>query len=562
MNNRFLRFIKKNYQLYLLLAPSAILLFCFAYLPMVGIVIAFQSYSPALGILGSKFVGMKNFMQYFRSYQFAVTIKNTLVLSIYSILVGFPLPILLALMCNQMKTKMFKKVFQVVTYLPHFISTMVMCGLILIFLSPSSGLFANLFKLFGAQFPNLMASAANFKHVYVWSDIWQHLGWDSIIYLAALAGIDPTYYEAATVDGATTLQKIRYIDIPMILPTAMVLLILRAGSILGIGFEKVFLLQNVQNILSSEINSQITVCSDKRGKEMIGKKKFSQDAVVNIIFHVIAILMIIGVIYPLWFVIIASFSNPADVASGKVWFWPKQFDVRGYQKLFEQRQIWKSYLNTILYTIVGTAVALLVNITAGYAMSRKDLPGRKWINVFYIIPMFVSGGLIPIYLVVKQFGLLDTFLVMVLPFAVSTYNIIVARTFFQNSLPESLWEAAQIDGCSTMRYFVQFAVPLSKAVIAVVGLWTAVGHWNSWFNALIYLQNEDLIPLQLLLRRILIANESLLGAATGTMAQELRQLSDMMKYGSIVISTLPIMMLYPFLQKYFNQGVMIGAVKG
>ena len=295
---------------------------------------------------------------------------------------------------------------------------------------------------------------------------------------------------------------------------------------------------------------------------MIGKKKFSQDAVVNIIFHAIAILMIIGVIYPLWFVIIASFSNPADVASGKVWFWPKQFDVRGYQKLFEQRQIWKSYLNTILYTIVGTLVALFVNITAGYAMSRKDLPGRKWINVFYIIPMFVSGGLIPIYLVVKQFGLLDTFLVMVLPFAVSTYNIIVARTFFQNSLPESLWEAAQIDGCSTMRYFVQFAVPLSKAVIAVVGLWTAVGHWNSWFNALIYLQNEDLIPLQLLLRRILIANESLLGAATGTMAQELRQLSDMMKYGSIVISTLPIMMLYPFLQKYFNQGVMIGAVKG
>ncbi len=255
MNNRFLRFIKKNYQLYLLLAPSAILLFCFAYLPMVGIIIAFQSYSPALGILGSKFVGMKNFMQYFRSYQFAVTIKNTLVLSIYSILVGFPLPILLALMCNQMKTKMFKKVFQVVTYLPHFISTMVMCGLILIFLSPSSGLFANLFKLFGAQFPNLMASAANFKHVYVWSDIWQHLGWDSIIYLAALAGIDPTYYEAATVDGATTLQKIRYIDIPMILPTAMVLLILRAGSILGIGFEKVFLLQNVQNIMISEIIS-------------------------------------------------------------------------------------------------------------------------------------------------------------------------------------------------------------------------------------------------------------------------------------------------------------------
>ena len=289
MNNKFLRFIKKNYQLYLLLLPSAILLFCFAYLPMVGIVIAFQSYSPALGILGSKFVGMKNFMQYFRSYQFAITIKNTLILSVYSILVGFPLPILLALMCNQMKTKMFKKVFQVVTYLPHFISTMVMCGLILIFLSPSSGLFANLWKLFGATFPNLMASAANFKHVYVWSDIWQHLGWDSIIYLAALAGIDPTYYEAATVDGATTLQKIRYIDIPMILPTAMVLLILRAGSILGIGFEKVFLLQNVQNIMSSEIISTYVY---KMGMQSMQYSLSTAIGLFNTVVNVVVLLLV------------------------------------------------------------------------------------------------------------------------------------------------------------------------------------------------------------------------------------------------------------------------------
>ncbi|MBQ7431384.1 MAG: carbohydrate ABC transporter permease [Butyrivibrio sp.] len=292
------------------------------------------------------------------------------------------------------------------------------------------------------------------------------------------------------------------------------------------------------------------------------RKRLTQDVFVNILFHLIAVIMILMVIYPLWFVIIASFSNPADVASGKVWIWPKVIDVRGYQKLFEQSQIWKSYLNTIIYTLVGTFVALIVNISAGYAMSRKDLPGRRWINLFYVIPMFVNGGLIPTYLVVKGFGLLDSFWVMVIPFSVSTYNIIVARTFFESSLPESLWEAAQIDGCSTLRYFFSFAVPLSKAVIAVVGLWTAVGLWNSWFNALIYLQNENLIPLQLLLRRILIANESLLGAATGTMAQELRQLSDMMKYGSIVVSTLPIMMLYPFLQKYFNQGVMIGAVKG
>lgn len=294
------------------------------------------------------------------------------------------------------------------------------------------------------------------------------------------------------------------------------------------------------------------------------RKKYKHkvsDQSVNFLFHFIAVIMTLLVIYPLWFIIIASFSNPADVASGQVWIWPKEINFSGYRELLNQPSIWTSYLNTILYTAVGTAIALVVNIPAGYAMSRKELAGKKWINIFYLIPMFVSGGLIPTYLVVKDFGFINTFWVMVLPFSVSTYNIIVARTFFKNSLPETLWEAAQIDGCGSIRYFFQFAIPLSKAVLAVIGLWTAVGLWNSWFNALIYIQDESLQPLQLLLRRLLISNQSLLGAATGTMAQELRQLSDMMKYASIVISTLPIMCLYPFLQKYFNQGIMIGAVK-
>ncbi|WP_294427837.1 carbohydrate ABC transporter permease [uncultured Treponema sp.] len=290
-------------------------------------------------------------------------------------------------------------------------------------------------------------------------------------------------------------------------------------------------------------------------------KRSVSDARLNFIFKGISFLMILAVIYPLWFVIVASFSNPQDIANGEVWILPKHWDLSGYRELFKQKQIWTSYLNTIIYTLVGTFIALAVNIPAGYAMSRRDLVGSKWINVFFLIPMFVSGGLIPTYFVVKAFGLLDSFWVMVLPFSVSTYNIIVARTFFKSSLPETLWEAAQIDGCGTIRYFFQFALPLSKSVLAVIGLWTAVGLWNSWFNALIYLERESLQPLQLLLRRILITNQSLLGAATGSMAQELRRLSDMMKYAAIVISTLPIMLLYPFLQKYFNQGVMLGSIK-
>lgn len=294
---------------------------------------------------------------------------------------------------------------------------------------------------------------------------------------------------------------------------------------------------------------------------MVSMRKSTTDAIANSIFMFIALLMIIIILYPLWFIIIASFSNPNDIANGKVWLFPSKLDFSGYKELFKQHSIWSGYLNTIIYTVAGTLIALVVNIPAGYAMSRSDLYGKKIINIFYVIPMFVSGGLIPTYFVVKGFGLLNSFLVMVLPFSVSTYNIIVARTFFKSSLPESLWDAAQIDGCGTFRYFIQFVVPLSKSILAVIGLWTAVGLWNSWFNALIYLNDEWRQPLQLILRRILISNESLLGSATGSMAQELRKLSDMMKYGAIVISTLPIMCLYPFLQKYFNQGVMIGAIK-
>lgn len=249
------RKIKSNIPLYVLLFPSIILLIMFAYIPMLGLVIAFKDYSPANGILNSPWAGVKYFTQFFNSVQFGTTMMNTLKISIYSILVGFPLPILLALLCNQLRTGKFKKVFQVTTYLPHFISTMVMCGMIILFLSPNSGLIANIFKSLGWTMPNLLSKPDSFAGVYVWSDVWQHIGWDSIIYLAALSAIDPTYYEAATMDGASRMQKILNIDLPLLLPTAMILLILRAGSLLSIGFEKVLLLQNPLNLAGSEVIS-------------------------------------------------------------------------------------------------------------------------------------------------------------------------------------------------------------------------------------------------------------------------------------------------------------------
>ena len=206
---------------------------------------------------------------------------------------------------------------------------------------------------------------------------------------------------------------------------------------------------------------------------------------------------------------------------------------------------------------------LAVNIPVAYALSRKDLAGRGFFTFFFIFPMFFGGGLIPTFIILNNpFNMLDTFLVMVLPFSVISYYIVVARTFFQSSLPAELWDAAQIDGCGNLRYFFRIVLPLSKAILAVIALWAAVGHWNSYFNAMIYLRTPERFPLQLVMRNILINNEMAATAMTGSAAAELNRKANLIKYGAIVVSSLPIMTMYPFVQKYFNQGVMIGALKG
>ena len=247
--------ISRNWGLYLLLLPSLVLLILFAYKPMYGVVIAFNNYKNSLGILGSPWAEplFKNFQRFFNSYQCEATIRNTLRLSLYSLAVGFPIPIILALMINQITAMRFRRTFQTILYLPHFISTVVMVGLLLIWLSPSSGLVGAFYRLLGKDAPNVMTSASGFPSIYVWSDVWQHAGWDSIVFLAALSSIDPTLYEAATVDGATRWQKMRYIDLPLLMSTACIMLILRAGNLMNVGFEKVFLMQNDLNMSTSEI---------------------------------------------------------------------------------------------------------------------------------------------------------------------------------------------------------------------------------------------------------------------------------------------------------------------
>lgn len=281
--------LKQSAPLYLLLAPAVIVFLIFTYAPMYGVVIAFKDYKPAEGIWGSEWVGLANFLTFFRSFQFWPTIRNTLVISLYTIAVTFTLPVLLALMCNQMHALRFKKFFQVSTYLPHFISTVVMCGMILLFLSPSNGMIAKVLELVGIELPNLMGSAAAFPHIYVWSEVWQHLGWDSILYVAALSAVDPTLYEAATVDGATKFHKVLYIDIPSLIPTITIMFILRMGSVMNVGFEKAFLLQNTLNGSTSELISTYVY------KIGLVKSQYSLSAAIGMFNNVINMILLLAV---------------------------------------------------------------------------------------------------------------------------------------------------------------------------------------------------------------------------------------------------------------------------
>lgn len=294
----------------------------------------------------------------------------------------------------------------------------------------------------------------------------------------------------------------------------------------------------------------------------IRRQVTGKDLAFNIVLYAICIIILLIVVYPLYFIVIASFSNPTEVANGKVWLWPSQFTVDGYKEILRHAEIWVGYRNTIFYTVAGTLIGLAVNIPAAYALSRRDLVGRKVITFYFIFTMFFNGGLIPTYFTIRDFGLYNSFWVMVLPFSVVVYHIIIARTFFDSSLPQGLLDAAQIDGCSNLRFFFQIALPLSKAVLAVIALYTAVAQWNAYFNALVYIKDDGLKPLQLIIRNILITNQPIAGPGDGLAAQEARRLSELMKYAVIIVTTVPIMCVYPFVQKYFSKGVMIGAIKG
>ncbi len=290
-------------------------------------------------------------------------------------------------------------------------------------------------------------------------------------------------------------------------------------------------------------------------------KETKGDKIFNFINGLFLGLMALIVLYPLYFIIIASISAPEAVLAGQVVLYPVQITLVGFQKIIEHTEIWRGYLNTIIYTLLTVVLSLVVTIPGGWALSRKTLPGKKGWMMYFIIPMFFGGGLIPFYNVMSSLKLINTIWAIVLPSILSVWNLFMCKTFFESSIPDGLIEAATIDGAGSFTTFFAVVIPLSKAVIAVMALYYAVGQWNSYFNAMIFLQDESLYPLQLILKEILIASESTVGGSGETILEQFR-LANQLKYVSVIVSSIPVLCLYPFVQKYFAQGVMIGSLKG
>ncbi len=268
------------------------------------------------------------------------------------------------------------------------------------------------------------------------------------------------------------------------------------------------------------------------------------------------------VLYPMIYIVSASFSDPLAVTAGKVWLYPVDFSLRGYQVTFQNPQIVTGYLNSLFYTVAGTLISVVLTVLVAYPLSRRDLYGSNILMFLITFTLIFSGGLIPTYLVVKDLGMIDTRWALLIPQAVAAFQVIIARTFFRSAIPEELVEASELDGCNDLQFLWSVVLPLSKPIIAVLALMYAVAQWNGYFDALIYLKSSELQPLQIVLRNILILNTTSGGTMDPAALAQRRQLADLLKYCLVVVGSVPVLMIYPFVQRYFVKGMLIGSIKG
>ena len=295
------------------------------------------------------------------------------------------------------------------------------------------------------------------------------------------------------------------------------------------------------------------------------RKNSTADMVYIVITEVILWFMLVIILIPLVYIVSSSFSSPEAVGNGWVYLWPVDFSLKGYAAVFTTEKVWIGFRNSIFYTVVGTVINIVVTMLAAYPLSRRDLKGRGVVTLIFTFTMLFSGGMIPTYLLVRDLKMINTVWAMLIPGAMSVYNVIIARTYIQSSIPFDLYESASLDGCTDDRYLISVVLPLAKPIIAVLVLWYAVGHWNQYFNAMIYLRDSNLLPLQIVLRNFLIVedmNDSSLATMSMEEYMDKLYLKNLYQYSLIVIASAPVMMLYPFIQKHFVKGIMLGSLKG
>lgn len=286
------------------------------------------------------------------------------------------------------------------------------------------------------------------------------------------------------------------------------------------------------------------------------------DTVFNFVNYTIVTVFFILALYPIIYVASASVTNPVDVTTGKMWLFPTSLNLEAYKLIMEDSSIWIGYRNTIFYTVTGTFLSVFTTLFAAYALSRKELAGRNFFTFIFAFTMFFNGGMIPTYLIVKDLGIIDTPFAMILPGMLNIWNMIVTRTFIQTSIPGELLESAKIDGCSDFKYFWKIVVPLSGSIIAVITLFYAVGLWNQYFNALLYINSKNLAPLSIILRDILIKNEINEALLDAELQARIQNMRDLLKYALIIVASVPVLALYPFVQRHFVKGIMVGSIKG
>ena len=595
-------YMKKNWQLYLFfLMPGLLLTIIFKYLPMGGLLIAFEDYNVIKGVLGSPWVGLEYFRRFLSSPDFMNYLMNTLKLSIYGLQWGFPVPIILALLLNRIRKTGIKKKVQLLIYMPNFISVIVLCGMVRMLLSPVGPLN----KVLGIS-TNWMTMPSAFRTIYIASGIWQAAGWSSIMYTAALANASKELEEAATMDGANLLQQIWYVELPAIKNIIVIQFILQAGNIMSIGFEKAYALQTDMNLPASEIlstyvyrigllngdygystavglfNSVVNVIllifvncvvkklNDGEGLQKRGrrdgekkKKKYSRtDKVILGIGFTILGLFVLSIAIPIIYVVLASFMDPTVLNNQGLSFNIKDWTLDAYRRVLENEMIWRGFLNSFLYSLAFTVISVFVTLLAAYPLSKKEFVGRKVFNIIFLITMFFGGGMIPTFILINQLHMVNTVWAILIPGAFNVWNMILARTYYQ-SIPTELREASAIDGANEIQHFFKIMIPVCKPIIAVLALWSFVGMWNSYFDAMIYLNDANLQPLQLVLRSILVQNTPQPGMIADIQSTaEMAKIAEQLKYATIVVSSLPLLVMYPFFQKYFDKGIMVGSVKG